>query len=198
VTPAQIEALSDLVHPHGLKLYMDGARIFNAAVALGIDVKEFTKNVDNLMFCLSKGLSCPVGSLVVGNSEFVARARKYRKMLGGGMRQAGIIAAPGIVALEKMVERLVEDHDNARVLANGLAKIDGIGIDMKAVQTNIVAFDVRGLEMTADQFVGRAKDKGVLCGTADAYRVRMVTHRGIVREDVERALLRVQDLVREI
>ncbi|HYB75606.1 MAG TPA: beta-eliminating lyase-related protein, partial [Nitrososphaerales archaeon] len=152
--------------------------------------------VDNLMFCLSKGLSCPVGSLVVGDADFVGRARKYRKMLGGGMRQAGIIAAPGIVALEKMIGRLADDHDNAKLLALGLAKVDGIEVDLGAVQTNMVAFSVRGLEITADQFVARAKEKGVLCGTVDAFRVRMVTHRGIEKADIEKTLQRIQDMTR--
>jgi threonine aldolase len=196
ITPAQIRALGDVVHGRGLKLYMDGARIFNAAVALKTDVKEFTQSVDNLMFCLSKGLSCPVGSLVVGDRAFVDRARKNRKLLGGGMRQAGIIAAPGIVALEKMVDRLSEDHANARMLADGLAKIEGVNIDMTAVQTNIVAFGVGGLGITSDQFVDRMKDKGVLCGAADKSRVRMVMHRGIVRDDVLKTLLCAQELVR--
>ncbi|HVP24336.1 MAG TPA: GntG family PLP-dependent aldolase [Conexivisphaerales archaeon] len=196
ITPAQIGAVEEVAHAHGLKLYMDGARIFNASVALGVDVKEFTKRVDSLMFCLSKGLSCPVGSLVVGDTEFVGRARKYRKMLGGGMRQAGIIAAPGIVALEKMVGRLAEDHRNAKLLAEGLAKIDGIEIDLKAVQTNMVAFDVRGLGLTAHQFVDSAQEFGVLCGDVDEYRVRMVTHRGIVKEDIDRTLLCVQKMTK--
>ncbi len=194
ITPAQIKALGDVAHAHGLELYMDGARIFNAAVALKTDVRKFTENVDNLMFCLSKGLSCPVGSLVVGNREFVDRARKNRKLLGGGMRQAGIIAAPGIVALEKMVDRLAEDHANAKLLADGLAKIEGIDIDMTVVQTNIVAFGVRGLGITSDQFVAKIKEKGVLCGTVDAFKVRMVTHRGIVSDDVMKTLLCVREL----
>jgi len=196
VTPTQIKVLADMVHARGLKLYMDGARIFNAAVALKTDVKEFTRDVDNLMFCLSKGLSCPVGSLVVGDGEFVDKARKNRKLLGGGMRQAGIIAAPGIIALEKMVDRLAEDHANARLLADGLAKIGGVDIDMTAVQTNIVVFGVRGLGITSDQFVAKMKEKGVLCGSADAFRVRMVTHRGIVKDDVLKTLLCVQELAR--
>lgn len=197
ITPAQIRTLGELVHARGLKLYMDGARIFNASVALKADVKEFTRHVDNLMFCLSKGLSCPIGSLVVGEREFIDRARKNRKLLGGGMRQAGIIAAPGIVALETMVKRLEEDHRDAKLLADGLARIEGIDIDMKAVQTNIVIFNVKGLVLTADQFVNKAKEKGVLCGTADNYRVRMVTHRGIVQEDVEKALASVQEIARK-
>jgi threonine aldolase len=195
MTPAQIRALAEVVHGHGLKLYMDGARIFNAAVALKTDVREFTSDVDNLMFCLSKGLSCPVGSLVVGDGEFVDRARKNRKLLGGGMRQAGVIAAPGIIALEKMVDRLAEDHANARLLADGLAEIGGIDIDMAAVQTNIIAFSVKGLGLTSDQFVAGMKDKGVLCGSADTFRVRMVTHRGIVKDDIVRTLSCVRELV---
>jgi threonine aldolase len=194
MTPAQIQALGDVVHARGLKLYMDGARIFNAAVALGTDVRAFTQNVDNLMFCLSKGLSCPIGSLVVGDREFVDKARKNRKLLGGGMRQAGIIAAPGIIALEKMVDRLAEDHANARLLADGLARVEGVDIDMTAVQTNIVAFGVRGLGITSDQFVAKIKGKGVLCGPADTFKVRMVTHRGIVKDDIIKTLLWVQEL----
>ena len=196
MTPAQIKAVADVAHARGLRLYMDGARIFNAAVALRTDVREFTRDVDNLMFCLSKGLSCPVGSLVVGNREFIDKATKNRKLLGGGMRQAGIIAAPGIIALEKMVDRLAEDHANARLLADGLAKVEGVDIDRTAVQTNIVAFGVRGLGLTSDQFVARIKGKGVLCGSADTFRVRMVTHRGIVKDDVLKTLVSVQELVR--
>ena len=195
MTPTQIDALGSVIHTHGLKLYMDGARIFNAAVALKTDVREFTRSVDNLMFCLSKGLSCPVGSLVVGNREFVDKARKNRKLLGGGMRQAGIIAAPGLIALEKMIDRLAEDHANARLLADGLTRIEGIDIDMAAVQTNIVAFGVRGLGLTSDQFVARIREKGVLCGSADTFRVRMVTHRGIVRDDITKTLSCVQEMV---
>ena len=136
--PEQLEDLSKVARANDLKMHMDGARIFNAAVALGVDVKEFARHVDTLMFCLSKGLCCPVGSIVVGNSEFIDKARKARKMLGGGMRQAGIIAAPGIVALETMINRLADDHRNARTLAEGLARIDGISIDLETVQTNII------------------------------------------------------------
>lgn len=188
VSPSQIEALSSVAHSHGMKLYMDGARIFNAAVALRIDVRQFTKHVDSMMFCLSKGLSCPVGSLVVGDGAFIERARKNRKLLGGGMRQAGIIAAPGIVALSGMIDRLEEDHLNARVLAEGLSRTQGIRVDLKAVQTNIVVFDVGELGITADQFVSELKAQGVLSGDVDAHRVRLVTHRGITKDDANRAL----------
>ncbi|MFQ6095382.1 MAG: threonine aldolase family protein [Candidatus Bathyarchaeia archaeon] len=198
ITPDQIKALSEVAENHGLKLYMDGARIFNAAVAMKIDVKEFTKHVDNLMFCLSKGLSCPIGSVVVGSQEFIDRARKTRKILGGGMRQAGIIAAPGIIALEKMINRLEEDHRNAKLLAEGLAKTDGISVDLRTVQTNIVHLDVDGLGMTSEEFISRLKAHGILALTRDKTKVRMVTHRGIEREHIEKTLNIIEDIVRDI
>ena len=184
VTPKQLEEISDVSRKHSLKVYMDGARIFNASVALQIDVKEFTKHVDNLMFCLSKGLSCPVGSLVVGSHKFIERARKIRKVLGGGMRQAGIIAAPGIVALENMIERLKDDHENAKLLAEKLSKLNGISIDLKNVQTNIVAFDLDP-SINCDSILLKLKEKGILASAQDKNRVRLVTHRGIEREHVE-------------
>jgi len=192
VTPKQVSAVAEVAGAHGLRLYMDGARIFNAAVALGVDVKEFTRHVDNLMFSLSKGLSCPVGSLVVGNAEFIEKARKARKILGGGMRQAGIIAAPGIVALEKMVDRLADDHANAKRLAEGLARISGVVVDLERVQTNIVLFDISGLGLADDRFISRLKEKGVLALMHGTHKVRMVTHRGIEKEHVEKALSAVE------
>ncbi|MCW3986287.1 MAG: aminotransferase class I/II-fold pyridoxal phosphate-dependent enzyme, partial [Candidatus Bathyarchaeota archaeon] len=169
-TPDQIKAVSKVAKAFGLKLYMDGARIFNAAVALKVDVKDFTRHVDNLMFCLSKGLSCPIGSIVVGTDEFIEKARKNRKILGGGMRQAGIIAAPGIVALEKMIDRLEEDHKNARALAEGLAQINGISIELENVQTNIVHFDVSELPVTSEQFASKLRENGVLALPRDKKR----------------------------
>jgi threonine aldolase len=198
VTPSQIEAISEVAKVHGLRLYMDGARIFNAAVALKIDVKQFTRHVDNLMFCLSKGLSCPVGSIVVGTQEHIQKARRVRKILGGGMRQAGIIAAPGIIALEKMIDRLEDDHRNARLLAEGLAKLEGIKVDQKTVQTNMVMFDVDGLGVKADVFVKKLKEHGVLAGSISKTRVRMVTHRGIEEEDIEKALVAIEETVKEL
>jgi len=194
ITPDRIKAISDVAKNHGLRLYMDGARIFNAAVALKIDVREFTKHVDNLMFCLSKGLSCPIGSLVVGSQEFINRARKRRKILGGGMRQAGIIAAPGIIALEKMINRLEEDHRNARLLAEGLEKIDGIAVDLGAVQTNIVHVDISDIGTTSDEFISTLKAHGVLTLTRGKTKVRMVTHRGIEREHIEKTLGIVEEI----
>ena len=187
-SPSQTKAVFDLAKSHGLNVHMDGARIFNAAVAQNVDVREFTRHVDTLMFCLSKGLSAPIGSLAVGDHEFIDRARRYRKMLGGGMRQAGVIAAAGIIAIEKMIDRLKDDHANAKTLANGLAKIEGISLDPSHVQTNIVAFDVAGLGVTAEEWVTKMNEFGVKAGPLESGRVRMVTHRGIEKEDIEYAL----------
>jgi len=198
VEPDQIKAVSEVTKAHGLKLYMDGARIFNAAVALKVDVKEFTKHVDNLMFCLSKGLSCPVGSIVVGNQEFIEKARKTRKILGGGMRQAGIIAAPGIIALEKMIDRLEEDHKNARLLAEGIAKVDGLAINLGIVQTNMVHFDVGELGITANQFISELEENSVLALTLAENKIRMVTHRGIEKEHIEKTLSILESIVKEL
>jgi len=198
VTPAQVEAVSKVTKKHGLKLYLDGSRIFNAAVALKTDVREFTKHVDNLMFCLSKGLSCPIGSILVGNQEFIGKARKVRKILGGGMRQAGVIAAPGIIALEKMIDRLEDDHRNARLLAEGLSKIEGLNVDLRAVQTNIVVLDVSSLGISAELFTKRLKDHCVLALSRDKKRIRLVTHRGIEQEDIEKALAATEEVAKEL
>jgi len=196
-TPPQIKAVYDLAKNRGLKVHMDGARIFNAAVAQDLDVREFTQYVDTLMFCLSKGLSAPVGSMVVGDREFINRARKCRKMLGGGMRQAGVIAAAGIIAVEKMVDRLKEDHANAKMLANGLQKV-GVSVDPSRVQTNIVIYDVRGLGIEAGGWVSKLRASGVKANAVDAGRVRMVTHRGIEKDDVEYALSVAQKVADDI
>jgi threonine aldolase len=198
ITPDQVKAISEVAQTHHLKLYMDGARIFNAAVALKVGVKEITKHVDNLMFCLSKGLCCPVGSLLVGTREFIERARKMRKVLGGGMRQAGIIAAPGIVALERMIDRLEEDHRNARRLAEGIAKIEGVQIDLNSVQTNIVCFDISGLGVSDELFLSKLKQKGILALTMAKNKVRMVTHRGIEKEHVEKSIAAIESISNEL
>jgi threonine aldolase len=195
VTPRQLEEISEVSRKHSLKVYMDGARIFNASVALQVDVKEFTKHVDNMMFCLSKGLSCPIGSLIVGSHKFIEKARKIRKVLGGGMRQAGIIAAPGIVALETMIERLREDHENARLLAEKLSKINGIAINLKNVQTNIVTFDLDP-SINCDSLLLKLKENGILASALDKNRVRLVTHRGIEREHVELTAAVIETLLK--
>jgi threonine aldolase len=187
-SPSQTKAVFDFAKSRGLNVHMDGARVFNATVAQGIDIRELTRYVDTLMFCLSKGLSAPVGSMVVGDEEFIERARRYRKMLGGGMRQAGVIAAPGIIAIEKMVDRLKDDHTNAKMLAQGLAKIGGISIDLSHVQTNIVLYDVTGLGISSGDWIAKMEELGVRAGAMGSARVRMVTHRGIEKEDIEYTL----------
>jgi len=197
-SPLNIKEVSDLAKTHGLRVHMDGARIFNAAVALGLDVREFTRHVDTLMFCLSKGLSAPIGSMVVGEQAFVDRARRYRKMLGGGMRQAGIIAAAGIIAIEKMVDRLRDDHVNAKTLATGLSKIPGITVDMARLQTNIVVYDVAGLGVDGKGWVAELGKHGVKAGAQEFGRVRMVTHRGIEKEDIEYALTAAEKAAKDI
>ena len=188
ITPEQIKTISKIAKSNKLKLYMDGARIFNASIALNIDVKKLTQYVDNLMFCLSKGLSCPVGSIIVGSNDFISKARKYRKLLGGGMRQAGIIAAPGIIALEKMIDRLKDDHDNAKHLSNQLATIPGISIDQKRVKTNIIIFDITNFKMSEEKFIRELKKEKILALSLGKNKIRMVTHRGIEKEHIERTI----------
>jgi|UniRef100_A0A7V3RHS8 threonine aldolase len=178
-------AVCELAHSHDLMVHLDGARIFNAAVALNVDVKELTKNVDSLSFCLSKGLSAPVGSILCGTKEFIKEARRYRKMLGGGMRQAGIIAAAGIVALEDMIERLEEDHKNAKLLAEGISKIPGLYIDLEKVKTNIIYFDLVSKRISPEELVKRMDLEGIKFLQTGPNRFRMVTHYGITEEDVK-------------
>ncbi len=185
LTSEYIDSVSALAKEHGLSVHLDGARIFNAAVALGIDVKELTANVDSLSFCLSKGLSAPVGSVVCGSSEFIAEARRARKVLGGGMRQAGVIAAAGITALQEMVDRLAEDHENARRLAEGLAGIGGLSIEPAKVQTNIIYFELDEERMTPKELVTELNKTGVKLLAVGPRRLRAVTHYGISAEDID-------------
>ena len=190
----QVETLSGLAHAHGLKVHMDGARVFNAAVALALPVSELVRSVDSVMFCLSKGLSAPVGSLLVGSRDFIKRAHRARKTLGGGMRQAGILAAAGIVALEQMVERMAEDHENAKLLARGLADFPQIEVEVERVVTNMVMFSVRNsaqealTEEETLHFLGKTQERGVLIGTMGEGKIRAVTHYGINAEDITSAL----------
>ena len=185
---AYTQAAGDLGRRHGLRLHIDGARIFNAAAALGIDVRELTAPADSVSFCLSKGLAAPVGSIVVGSHAFIARARRNRKVVGGGMRQAGVLAAAGIVALEEMVDRLAEDHANARLLAEGLAQLPGLAVDLKRVQTNIVYFDLLRPDMTPAQLAGALAARGVRLLPAGGPSLRAVTHYQVNRTDIEHAL----------
>ena len=197
LTPEYTSATAELAHRRGLRVHLDGARIFNAAVALGVSARELAAPVDSVCFCLSKSLSAPVGSLLCGTRDFVASARKWRKMLGGGMRQAGIIAAAGIIALEDMVERLAEDHANARRLAQGLARIPSITVHPDRVQTNIVMLELPAGISTSD-FIQRLGRQGVKVGSPGGQRVRAVTHRMVEAGDVDEALKHIELVVREI
>lgn len=157
-------------------------------MALGVDVKEFTKLTDSISFCLSKGLSSPVGSVICGSSDFIKEARRIRKVVGGGMRQAGILAAAGIVSLEQMTDRLAEDHKNAKVLAEGIAQIKGLSIDLSRVHTNIVYFNLNSDKITPEKFHASLEEKGIRCLSTAKSTFRMVTHYGIETEDIETAL----------
>jgi len=190
-----IEEICQLAHQRNIQVHLDGARIFNAAIALNIEPALLTKNVDSVMFCLSKGLSAPVGSILAGSKEFIQRARKNRKMLGGGMRQAGILAAAGIIAIENMVERLEEDHKNARILGEGLADIDGIKVDLETVQTNMVYFDLNKFGMDTYQFLPKLAEYNILGSPRPPTKVRLVTHYGISEEDIYTTIKAIKEIV---
>lgn len=180
------DALCRLAHERGLRVHLDGARIFNAAIALGVDPARLAAPADTVMFALSKGLSAPVGSMLCGPAETIRRARKFRKILGGGMRQAGVLAAAGLVALEQMVDRLAEDNRRARRLAEALAGMPGILLDPQTVETNIVSFGVEGVSERA--FLDALRAEGILAGSPGPGRVRMVLHRHIGDAELEAAI----------
>jgi threonine aldolase len=179
----------------GLPVHLDGARVFNAATALGVDVADLTRGFDTVMFCLSKGLGAPVGSMLVGSKDAIDEARGIRKALGGGMRQAGILAAAGLIALTEMPKRLHEDHANARLLAEAVAGVEGVEIDLATVETNIVIFTLK--HGGAAEFVGALKDRGVASSAIGTDRVRFVTHFDVSREDCERAAKASVDVLEE-
>ncbi len=185
-------------HERDLKVHIDGARIFNAQAASGLPVAIIAQPVDSVMFCLSKGLGAPVGSMVVGSADAIARGRLYRKRLGGGMRQAGVLAAAGIIALEDMPQRLSEDHDNARFLAQQLSLIPGVAIDPAKVQTNIVIFDIAGSGLTPAEFSQRLQLHGVRMNGVGGTLVRLVTHYDVPRADCEQALLAIQQVLKPV
>jgi len=186
-TPEEIEAVAAAAHGAGVPVHLDGARIFNAAVALKRPAVDFARPVDSMTFCLSKGLGAPVGSLVCGSRDFVTRARRVRKMLGGGMRQVGVLAAAGLVALDSMVDRLAEDHANARRLAEGVVRLPGVRLDLSNVQTNIVIFHV-GRPGGAAELVSGALARKVKIHQIGPASIRCVTHKDVDAEDVERAV----------
>jgi threonine aldolase len=190
----RVHEICEKAHTMGLKVHLDGARVFNAAVALKEDVAHMTRKCDSVMFCLSKGLGAPIGSMIVGSREFIGRARVYRKMFGGGMRQVGVIAAAGLIALEKSPARLHEDHENARHLAEGIAKIPGMKIDSASVRSNIVIFDCKASGMTAVELCDALHAKGVWAQDTSPYSVRLVTHWNVARDGVDRALTELRTL----
>jgi threonine aldolase len=186
-TPEEIAAVASVAHGAGVPVHLDGARLFNAAVALRRPAADFTRHVDSVTFCVSKGLSAPVGSVVCGARDFILRAKRFRKMFGGGMRQAGIIAAAGIVALETMVDRLAEDHANARTLAEGIARLPKLSIDLASVQTNIVIFHVER-PGGVDELVKGAAARRVKIHGISPTSIRCVTHKDVDADDIAKAL----------
>ena len=193
--PEVADDICNRAHAAGLPVHLDGARIFNAAVFLGRPVAELTRRFDSVMFCLSKGLGAPVGSLLVGSRDFIEDARQVRKMLGGGMRQAGVLAAAGLVALEEGPRHLQVDHDNARFLAEALAALRGVRIDPTQVVTNILILDVSGAGVSAPELSKRLLQRGILADANSPVTLRMVTHRDVDRAGCERAVQVLQDIL---
>lgn len=189
--PRIAEEICEHAHAAGLPVHLDGARIFNAAAALGRSVADVTRKFDSVMFCLSKGLGAPVGSMLVGSRDFIEKAHVGRKLLGGGMRQVGVLAAAGLIALEEGPKILHRDHENARRLAEGLAQIRGVALDPKKVVTNIMIFDVRATGRTAAKICAELAQHGVLCGPTAKFSIRMVTHYDVDRVGIDRAIAAV-------
>jgi threonine aldolase len=187
--------ICDRAHEREIHVHLDGARVFNAATYLKEDVADMTKKFDSVQFCLSKGLGAPVGSMIVGTRDFIERCRSIRKMLGGGMRQAGVLAAAGLLALEQGPKRLQDDHDKAHVLARRLAELPGITLNARKVQTNIVIFSVKKSGLSSSAFLSKLADRQVLAVPVDGERVRMVTHLDVTEQEVEEAADAVQDIL---
>jgi threonine aldolase len=183
----QIEDICNYAHAAGLPVHLDGARIFNAATALNAEVADLTCGCDSIMFCLSKGLSAPVGSMLVGSSQFIEKARSIRKLLGGGMRQAGVLAAAGLIALEKMPARLKEDHQNAKLLADLLKGAPQLDLEPEKVRTNILMVRITRTGLDSSQIIARLKAMGVLVSALDSARIRLVTHHDVNREQIYQA-----------
>lgn len=188
MTAEHCSEICEKAHTIGLPVHMDGARIFNAAIASGASVADLTQHCDSVMFTLSKGLGAPVGSMLLGSRDFITEARTWRKRLGGGMRQIGILAAAGLIALENGPKRLHEDHENAKRLAEGIAEIPGISISASSVQTNIVIFDVSGTAKTAGEICSRLKAEGILAIAISDTQIRMVTHLDVSARDIDTAI----------
>jgi threonine aldolase len=196
LSSARTEEIASGAHALGLPVHLDGARIFNAAVAMDEPVARLARPVDSVMFCLSKGLGAPVGSMLLGSRDFIAEARRWRKLLGGGMRQAGVLAAAALIALEETPKRLHEDHANARRLAEGLAELPGVHLDPERVVTNIVIFDVAETRRTADEICARLAERGVHA-SGFGPSIRMVTHYDVTSADIETALRELRAILRK-
>lgn len=194
LTRARTEDICERAHALGLPVHLDGARIFNASVALGETVAALTRPVDSVMFCLSKALGAPVGSMILGTSDFIEEARRWRKLLGGGMRQVGVLAAAALVALEETPQLLSEDHAKAQRLARGLAEMPGVEIDAERVSTNIVIYDVKQTGMSADEICARLQEQGVLASGFGS-SIRMVTHYDVSHDDIETALIEIRKII---
>ena len=193
ITPEYMTEVRKIANKFGLKIHLDGARIFNAAVALGVPVAKLTEKVDSVMFCLSKGLSAPVGSLVCGSSEFIVKARKARKMVGGGMRQVGHIAAAGLIAITEQVDRLQEDHDNAKFLASQLSDLDGIEVDVTRIKTNIIFFKLTGID--GEVLLNQLEQNQIKILMTDADVFRAVLHREVSKEQVQTVVKTFQSIM---
>ena len=193
ITPEYMTEVREIANKFGLKIHLDGARIFNAAVALGVPVAKLTEKVDSVMFCLSKGLSAPVGSLVCGSSDFIVKARKARKMVGGGMRQVGHIAAAGLIAINEQVDRLQEDHDNAKFLASQLSDLDGIEVDVTRIKTNIIFFKLTGID--GEVLLNQLEQNQIKILMTDADVFRAVLHREVSKEQVQTVVKTFQSIL---
>jgi threonine aldolase len=196
VPVAATNAVAEVAHRHGLRVHVDGARIFNAAVALGVPARALVERSDSVTFCLSKGLGCPMGSILAGDAEYIREARRWRKLIGASTRQAGVVAAAGIVALEEMVERLADDHANARRLAEGLCALPGLRVDLDGVETNIVPLEIDAARVDVPAFVGGLREYGVRVGGVAGGRLRLVTHYQVTREDVDHVLRAAEQALR--
>jgi threonine aldolase len=197
LTPEQTASMAKVARERGIPVHLDGARVFNAALALGLDVRELTAPVDSVMFCLSKGLGAPIGSLLAGTKEFITKARKHRKVLGGGLRQSGVIAAAGIIALKKMVGRLAEDHYHARILGEELAKIPGLTINPDDYPTNILISSVARSGMSAQRFSLLLAERGVLANPTSATEIRFVTHKDVSETQIKMTAEIINQIIME-
>ncbi|WP_209124563.1 low-specificity L-threonine aldolase [Alkalihalobacillus sp. BA299] len=190
-----MKSIYEIAKDKDIPVHLDGARLFNAAVATGVSASKFTQYVDTVQVCLSKGLSAPVGSILAGSKSFIKEARKWRKRLGGGLRQVGVLAAPGIIALENMVSRLAEDHTNAKLLAEGLTQIPGLNVCVPNVETNIILCNIKKSGLSNDQFLTLLKDAGILAGPFDDGIIRFVTHREVTSDMVQTAIQSINQII---